>query len=88
MARARSLSEFQTSFPDERIDRTPQCRGDGDKKALQPGPVEQQIDQQHKQHEDLGKADDQHAESVGALVQGGGRRRPPQAAADLAELGC
>ena len=50
--------------------------------------MEQQIDQQDEENEDLGKAHDQHAESVGALIQGGGWRRPPQAAADLAELGC
>src|SRR5229473_6939515 len=66
----------------------PDSESHGEKKALQPRAVEQQIDQQHKQYEDLGKADDQHAESVGASVQGGGRRRTPQAAADLAELGC
>ena len=50
--------------------------------------MEQQIDQQDEENEGPGKAHDQHAEFVGALIQGGGWRRPPQAAADLAELGC
>jgi hypothetical protein len=50
--------------------------------------VEQQIDQQDEENEGPGKVHDQHAKSVGALIQGGGWRRPPQAAADLAELGC
>ena len=68
--------------------REPDSESHGEQEALQPGPVEQQVDQQHKQHEDLGQANDQHAESVGALFQGGGRWRSPQAAADLAELGC
>ena len=48
--------------------------------------MEQQIDQQHKQHEDLGQADDQRAESLGALFQRRRRRRVPQADADLAWL--
>lgn len=49
--------------------------------------MEQQIDQQHEQHQDFGKSDDQQSEPTGALIERRRRRRPPQGAADLAELG-
>jgi len=66
----------------------PDREGDGKWKARKPGPVEQQIDQQHEQHQDLGEPDDQQPEPAGALIERGGRRRPPQRAANLAKLGC
>ena len=49
--------------------------------------MEQQIDQQHKQHQDFGKSHNQQSEPARALIERRGRRRPPQRAADLAELG-
>ena len=45
----------------------PDREGDGKWKARKPGPVEQQIDQQHEQHQDLGEPDDQQPEPPNPL---------------------
>jgi hypothetical protein len=70
----------------QQLGREPDSESHDEQKTLQPGLVEQQIDQEHKQHEDLGQADDQHAGPVGALFQGGGRRRSARSSKMMMKL--